>query len=754
MPPSDLVGRTVGPYRIDERLGAGAMGEVFRAYDAKLDRPVALKVLPGDTASDPNRLRRFHDEARAASSLNHPHILVIHDFGDVDGRPFIVTELVEGETVRQRLARGPMSVDETLRLARQIADALGAAHRRGIVHRDVKPENVMIRTDGYAKVLDFGLAKLTSSDVAIEETRWTQPGAIVGTPRYMSPEQIRGLPADPRADVWALGVLIYEMLAGAPAFQGRSFADVAAAIIGTEPVRLDERVGTVSAAVADVVHTAMRKEAPQRYASAADMAAALETAATSAPSAMRRNTRRIIVLPFRILTPHPDSDFLAFSLPDAITSTLASLESFVVRSSVIAARYANATDLVRVAAEAAVDVVLSGTLLRVGDRVRITTQLVEAPSGVVVWSRTSDATLDDVFALQDATTTTIVDSLSVPLTGRDREQLRRGAPVSPRAYECYLRANELSRGPKTWRPSRDMYLEAVRLEPRYAPAWARLARVYRLIAKYQEDGSGTTPSLAIDALDRALALDPDLAAAHHLYAQIDVDRGRAEDALIRLLERARARPGDADIFAALVHVCRVCGLMDASLVADARARSIDPAVDTGVMHTYWLLNRYADVVRTAGDVKAYVAPAALVELGQIDAARAMLDAIEAQLGNRTPYFASAVRAFIDGRHADGVAALIAQATSGLAADPETFLYVARHLAHVGEEDRGMAYVATAVDAGYFCYPVLVHDSWLAGVRARPDFQALLPAVKARWERAAAMFSESGGPDLLDVRSIA
>jgi len=472
--------------------------------------------------------------------------------------------------------------------------------------------------------------------------------------------------------------------------------------------------------------------------------------ASDAPAPPRK---RLIVLPFRMLKADAEFDFLAFSLADAITATLAGLESFVVRSSVVAARYANAPDLVRVAAEAAVDVVLSGTLLRVGDRVRITTQLIEAPAGDVVWSRTSDATLDDVFALQDAITTTIVDSLAIPLTGHDREQLRRSAPVSPRAYECYLRANELSRGPKTWRAARDMYVEAIRLEPRFAPAWARLARIYRLIAKYQEDVSSTTLSLAIDALDRALALDPDLATAHHLYAQIDVDRGRAEDALLRLLERARARPGDADIFAALVHVCRVCGLMDASLAADARARRIDPAVDTGVMHTFWLLNRYADVVRTAGDVKAYVAPASLVELGQVDAARAMLDAIEAQSGNRTPYFASAVRAFIDGRHRDGVAALIAQATSGIVADPEGSFYVARHLAHVGEADRAIAFVTAAIDAGYFCYPVMANDAWLADVRDRPDFQAVLPAAKARWERAAAMFAESGGPELLGVQPI-
>src|SRR5262245_15714177 len=191
-PAHELTGRTVGTYRIDAWIGAGGMGEVYRAHDTKLDRAVALKLLPSQVTDDPARLRRFHSEARAASSLNHPNILVIHDFGDLDSRPFIVSELVDGETLRQRLDHGAVPVREAVGMTIQIASALAAAHARGLVHRDIKPENVMVRTDGYVKVLDFGLAKLMDASPGAAMAFHTQPGIVIGTPHYMSPEQAEG----------------------------------------------------------------------------------------------------------------------------------------------------------------------------------------------------------------------------------------------------------------------------------------------------------------------------------------------------------------------------------------------------------------------------------------------------------------------------------------------------------------------------------------------------------------------------------
>jgi non-specific serine/threonine protein kinase len=291
------LGTRLGAYEIVGLLGSGGMGEVYRARDTKLDRAVAIKVLSTAATVDADRLRRFRDEARAASSLNHPHILVIHDFGDVDGRPFIVTELVEGETIGQRLRAGPIEPSETIAIVTQVARALSAAHALGIVHRDIKPENVMVRPDGYVKVLDFGLAKLSDSTRGVDaptELR-TTPGTIVGTPRYMSPEQVRGLPVDRRSDIWSIGVMLYEMILGRPPFAGPTPADLASAILMSEPP-LDGLASAAGGGVGRVVGRALSKNPLERYADAMELIADL-AAAAPAVDAMPAIARRAAIAP-------------------------------------------------------------------------------------------------------------------------------------------------------------------------------------------------------------------------------------------------------------------------------------------------------------------------------------------------------------------------------------------------------------------------------------------------------------------------
>src|SRR5262245_45419276 len=258
-----LTGRTAGSYRIVAWIGAGGMGDVYRAHDTTLDRPVTLKLLPPRVADDAERLRRFHAEARAASSLNHPNILVIHDFGDLDARPYIVSELVEGETLRRRLDRGALPVREAVGITIQIASALAAAHARGIAHRDIKPENVMVRTDGYVKVLDFGLAKLV--DLPTEETALgTEPGRIIGTPHYMSPEQAEGKHVDERSDIFSLGVMLYELATATRPFMGESHLGVLSSILRDTPVPLIDRNPALPIDLQRIVSRCLAKDRQRR----------------------------------------------------------------------------------------------------------------------------------------------------------------------------------------------------------------------------------------------------------------------------------------------------------------------------------------------------------------------------------------------------------------------------------------------------------------------------------------------------------
>jgi TolB-like protein len=362
--------------------------------------------------------------------------------------------------------------------------------------------------------------------------------------------------------------------------------------------------GTPAVAAADrVIHRALAKSAAERYASAAAMAEDLRTALVADGSESHRGARpvtRLMVLPFRLLRPDAEIDFLAFSLADAVTNSLSPLESLVVRSTLAAARFASdAPDLRAIADEAQIDVVLTGTLLRVGEVLRVSARLLEAPSGTVLWSHSAQVALGDIFQLQDTLARQIVESLALPLSGRERRAFGHDVPSNAKAYEFYLRANPLSHESGSWEAARDLYLQCLQADPHYAPAWARLGRVYHVIGKYRGTPEDYTRSEA--ALNRALELNPDLSIADRFYAQLEVgDLGRADEAMVRLVRRALSRGSDPELFAALVPACRYCGLLRHSLAAHERAVRLDPNIRTSVQHTFFMLGDYLRAADAAG----------------------------------------------------------------------------------------------------------------------------------------------------------
>ena len=449
-----------------------------------------------------------------------------------------------------------------------------------------------------------------------------------------------------------------------------------------------------------------------------------------------------------MLRSDPETDFLAFSLPDAISASLAGLSSLVVRSSLAAARFAGAAlDLREIAKEVDVDTVLTGTLLRAGAQLRLTTQLVEAPGGTLIWSRASQVELNDIFQLQDTLVSGVVEALSLPLTAGERQRLAHDAPANPAAYDLYLRANEAGKGLSGLVNAAGLYEQCVALDPGYAPAWARLGRARWLLGKYSE---GVPEKLAEgrSAIERALALNPDLPLAHNLYTNIQVDQGHALDAMRRLLKRLRSSKSDPELFAGLTHACRYCGLLEASVEAHRQARRLDPNIRTTVTHTYFAMGNYQGAIGTVDRDFGYFTALRLAALGRVEEAIATLKENEATVGaERGRVFMLSLRTLLEGNREASLQASD-EITAGFFKDPEGEYYLARQLAYLSDAARAVHALRAAVDGGYFCYPFMASDPWLDPVRGDAGFKQILSKAEALHREAMEVFRADGGPTLL------
>jgi DNA-binding winged helix-turn-helix (wHTH) protein/tetratricopeptide (TPR) repeat protein len=468
----------------------------------------------------------------------------------------------------------------------------------------------------------------------------------------------------------------------------------------------------------------------------------LMSVSDATPAAPTRVTR-LIVLPFRMLRPDAETEFLSFSLPDALTSALGGLQSLVVRSSMTAARFtSDAVPPSQIGVEADVDAIVTGTLLRAGQEIRVATQLTAATSGALLWSQTAQTPVGDLFRVQDELTRRIVASLSLPLTNHEQQMMRRDVPSNPAAYEYFLRANELGRDANQWSVARDLYLQSVEHDPGYAPAWARLGRIHHVMAKYRPGDTQGRFDHAETAFTRALELNPDLPIAHKLLAQLEVDLGRARDAMVRLSERAHA--ADPELLAGLVSACRYCGLLDASAAAHDRALQLEPKIRTSVGHTWFLQADYPRVVTLPMADHPYIAAISQAELGRAGEALTALHDLEPKLPGRLREFAVVARTLLEGRSADSVAAVQRIVGSDFR-DPEGLFYLARHLAHLNEGPAAVGLLERVIAGGYVCFPTMARDRWLDPLRKKPGFTKLLRQAETAHQEAASAFERLAGP---------
>jgi serine/threonine protein kinase/Tfp pilus assembly protein PilF len=519
-------GTRLGPYEIVGALGSGGMGEVYRARDSRLGREVAVKILPEEAAADPEHLNRFEREARAIAALSHPNILSIFDVG-LGRIPFLVTELLDGQTLREILDRGPLTARRTIELGMQLVSGLAAAHERGILHRDLKPANVFVTADGHVKLLDFGLAKRAVSPVD-EADSITRPqtlnGTVLGTLGYMAPEQLRGLPADERSDIFACGAILFEMATGRRAFRGSSPADTISAILTTTPPL--HTVGGFPPALAALIRRCLEKDPARRCQSARELLAALESisdvrsgplsgAFATASTVITRPTS-IAVLPFANMSADPEDQYFSDGLAEELVNALTRLSGLRVASRTSSFRFRNPeTDVRAIGRELGVGAILEGSVRRAGSRLRVTVQLIDVENGYSIWSERYDRQMSDVFEVQDEIVRSTVNTLAPALLGEAGETMRRPTE-NLQAYDLYLRGRHYwnQRSPAVFSTAIRLFEQAIELDPNYSLAYAGLADCYSILRVYGWTPPQHSQPRALDAVTRAMALDPLLPEAH------------------------------------------------------------------------------------------------------------------------------------------------------------------------------------------------------------------------------------------------
>jgi serine/threonine protein kinase/Flp pilus assembly protein TadD len=640
-----LIGRRLGGYQILDLLGAGGMGEVYRARDTRLGRDVAVKILPREFVSDPDRLARFEREARILASLNHPNIATIHEIEEADGVRAIVMELVEGETLADRIARG-MQVRDALHVARQMADALHAAHAQGIVHRDLKPANVKITRGDGVKVLDFGLAKSDvhgAADLELTQSPTvtvggTRQGLILGTAPYMSPEQVRGQTVDKRTDIWAFGCVLYEMLTGRSPFVRGTSAETLAAILERDPP-WDAVPAATPSRVVRLLRRCLERDPARRLPDIADARSELDAALQSARAALPARaattvaataivvlaaaalwlvrpeppTGSIAILPFVNVSGNPDIDYLGDGITESLINSMSQVSNLAVMSRNSVFRYKGSNvDAQAVGRTLDVQAVLTGTVVQRGDDLSISTELVDVRNNRHLWGERYNRKLLDILAVQEDIATEISERLRLKLTGEQKQRLVREYTQNTDAYQLYLKGRYYwsKKTPDGFFKGIDYFQQAIRTDPNYAPAYAGMAAAYINLANYNfaliPPREAAVKAKA--AASRALQIDDSLAAAHASAAlvayQWEWDWDTADREFKRAIELEPAssstyEPTAASTYHWYAHYLMTMRQTEASLRAGQRALELDPLDLANNAHQGWhplFLRRYDESI--------------------------------------------------------------------------------------------------------------------------------------------------------------
>ncbi|UCF79217.1 MAG: protein kinase [Candidatus Eiseniibacteriota bacterium] len=577
-----MIGKTISHYKILEKLGEGGMGVVYKAEDTKLRRPVALKFLPPELTRDPKAKERFVQEAQAASALEHQNICNIHEIDETeDGRLFICMACYSGETLKQRIARGPVGLEEAVNTAAQIATGLSKAHEKGIIHRDIKPANIFVTADGQVKIVDFGLAKLAG------EVSLTRTGTTVGTVAYMSPEQARGEQVDHRTDIWSLGVTLYEIITGVLPFRSAHEQAVIYAILNTDPEPIRAIRTDVPFQLEQVISRALAKRRFDRFQRAEELLSELEElkaqfsdAGGVGPHQRLRSAASIAVLPFANLSADPEQEYFCDGLAEEIINALGRLENLRVVARTSAFSFKDkALDIREIGMKLNVGALLEGSVRKAGNRLRISVQLVNVADGCQLWSEKYDREIEDIFSIQEGISLAIVDALRLKVLGDERDRLLKRRTENPEAHNLYLKGRFFwnKRTEAEMRRSVEYFQKAVDIDPEFALAYAGMADAYVTMGFYGYLSQDKVSTRAKDAVRTALELDSTLGEAHASLALIrtwiDWDCAGAEREFRRALE---LNPSGAEAHHQYSHLLAQLGRFDQAVPEMKHALELEP----------------------------------------------------------------------------------------------------------------------------------------------------------------------------------
>ena len=755
-------GTRLGTYEILSPLGSGGMGEVYRARDSRLGREVAIKVLPETLARDPEALARFEREARAAAALSHPNVLGIHDFGRDGSVAYAVLELLEGTTFREWFAAGPLPPRKAAEAMIGVARGLAAAHARGIVHRDVKPENLFRLRDGGVKILDFGLAKQDPDGAAADlaTAGATEPGVVLGTVGYMSPEQVRGLLADPRSDIFAFGAILFEAIAGCRAFQRDSHAETMVAILKEEPPELPEETRGLAVPLERIARRCLEKEKEERFQSARDIAFALEAyagvvreTADIAPGSRTGSGRRsVAVLPFQDLARDaPDPD-LGLGLADATITELALLRSLLVRPTAAILSYRARPVAPEEAGRAlGVDAVVVGSFQRAGSRLRVTVQLVRSEDGEPLWASKIDTSLDDIFDMQDRVSRRIAEALEVELTASDERRLGRAVQPAAGAYALYMKGRIylLHEGRAQVDAAIDSFEQARQIDPSSALPFIGLADAYARMA-FTYDPDGGWYERAIEMSEKALQIDPQLPEGRYIRGRLLWSPQRGFDhagALRELAAAAAARPGLNEAHHWLASVLLHVGMLDEAATEYERALAINPEDMIALVHL-GLVRLYEGRWRETVDVSKQLAARAdqswtqyqlvhgLLRLGDLEEASVSIEHASRRFEREELFYP--LRAILAALSGDSLEArrqidLTIQNRRAFGHYHHAQYDIACVHALLGDQDAALDWLGQAAGNGFPCYVFFQRDPLLESIRSETRFRELIDRLRTECE---------------------